>query len=169
MVGTRTSEPNLIRAASRRWIAVASAEHVRRGRSAGFMQVCHGKGGPLARIKPGDLVAYYSPTTTFGGKDRLQAFTAIGIVRTGGPYVADTDDAFRPSRRDVAWADACEAPIGPLLSALEFTAGRDNWGRRFRFGLFSVSACDFQLIATAMNADFAAIEGAASPALNAAA
>ncbi len=44
------------------WIAVASAEHVRLGRSQGFMQVCHGKAAPLRRITPGDAVAYYSPT-----------------------------------------------------------------------------------------------------------
>lgn len=31
------------------WIAVASAEHVRSGRSQGFMQVCHGKAAPLRR------------------------------------------------------------------------------------------------------------------------
>jgi hypothetical protein len=31
---------------SRNWVAVASAEHVRIGRSHGFMQVCHGKAAP---------------------------------------------------------------------------------------------------------------------------
>uniref|UniRef100_UPI0013D732E9 EVE domain-containing protein n=1 Tax=Klebsiella pneumoniae TaxID=573 RepID=UPI0013D732E9 len=65
------------------WIAVASVEHVRRGRAEGFMQVCHGKAGPLRRVRPGDRVAYYSPTATFAAKDRLQAFTAIGTVRPG--------------------------------------------------------------------------------------
>ena len=29
---------------------------------AGFMQVSHGKAAPLRRIRPGDGVAYYSPT-----------------------------------------------------------------------------------------------------------
>ncbi|MDD5576645.1 MAG: EVE domain-containing protein, partial [Acidithiobacillus sp.] len=55
---------------SRNWVAVASAEHVRIGRAAGFMQVCHGKAAPLRRIKPGDRVAYYSPTVEFGGKNK---------------------------------------------------------------------------------------------------
>jgi hypothetical protein len=36
------------------WLAVASAEHVRRGQAEGFMQVCHGKAAPLKRIQPGD-------------------------------------------------------------------------------------------------------------------
>jgi hypothetical protein len=138
---------------SRRWIAVAAAEHVRRGRAGGFMQVCHGKGDPLARIKQGDAIAYYSPTTSFGGKDRLQAFTAIGVVRDGAPYQVDMGGGFCPFRRDVTWARADEAPIKPLLDALEFTGGVSNWGQRFRSGLFSVSARDFQLIASAMNAD----------------
>jgi EVE domain len=85
------------------WIAVASAEHVRRGKSEGFIQVSHGKAAPLKRIKPGDRVVYYSPTVTLGGKDRLQAFTAIGTVKEGEPYVFDMGNGFKPYRRDVAW------------------------------------------------------------------
>jgi hypothetical protein len=81
------------------WIAVASAEHVRLGRVQGFMQVCHGKVGPLRRVSPGDGVAYYSPTLTFGGKDRLQAFTAIGTVAPGVLYQADMGGGFRPFRQ----------------------------------------------------------------------
>lgn len=60
------------------WVAVASAEHVRKGRKHGFMQVCHGKETPLRRLKPNDWIIYYSPTVTFGRKDKLQAFTAMG-------------------------------------------------------------------------------------------
>ncbi|NGN44900.1 EVE domain-containing protein [Mesorhizobium sp. CGMCC 1.15528] len=134
------------------WIAIASAEHVRRGRADGFMQVCHGKAGPLRRIAAGDGIAYYSPSVTFGGNDKLQAFTAIGRARSGDPYLFDTGCGFRPYRRDVDWLAACEAPIRPLLDALDFTAGHRNWGYQFRFGLFSVSAHDFDLIAEAMGA-----------------
>jgi hypothetical protein len=64
---------------SRNWVAVASAEHVRIGRSHGFMQVCHGKAAPLRRVQPGDRVVYYSPTFAFRGRDGLQSFTAIGV------------------------------------------------------------------------------------------
>lgn len=135
-----------------RWVAVAAAEHVRRGMREGFMQVCHGKVAALNRINPGDVVVYYSPTTTFRGKDRLQAFTAIGEVRAGGPYTFDMGAGFHPHRRDVAWAEANEAPIAPLLDTLDFTAGKPNWGYQFRFGLFRVSERDFQRVAAAMNA-----------------
>lgn len=137
---------------SEHWVAVASAEHVRRGRTEGFMQVCHGKAAPLQRIMPGDGVVYYSPTVTFGGKDRLQAFTAIGTVRGSTPYRADMGGRFHPFRRDVTWCAATEAPIQPLLDALDFTAGKRNWGYQLRFGLFSISAHDFSLIAQAMRA-----------------
>lgn len=37
------------------WIAVASAEHVRRGLAQGFMQVSHGKEAPLKRVRPGEI------------------------------------------------------------------------------------------------------------------
>lgn len=43
------------------WIGVASAEHVRRGRAEGFMQLGHGKEAPLRRLRPGDGIVYYSP------------------------------------------------------------------------------------------------------------
>ncbi|HEX5276847.1 MAG TPA: EVE domain-containing protein [Fluviicoccus sp.] len=132
------------------WIAVASAEHVRRGRAEGFMQVCHGKGGPLRRMRPGDRVAYYSPTLTFGGKDRLQAFTALGEVRPGEPYQFDMGGGFVPFRRDVDWRAAGQAPILPLLPHLELTAGKKNWGYAFRFGLVEISAADMEVIAAAM-------------------
>jgi hypothetical protein len=137
---------------NRNWIAVASAEHVRRGREAGFMQVCHGKAAPLRRIRPGDRVAYYSPTVEFRGKDKLQAFTAIGIVKVGEPYQFDMGDGFNPFRRDVAWLRAHETPILPLLGALDFSTGIRNWGYPLRFGLFSISDHDLQIIAAAMGA-----------------
>ena len=134
------------------WIAVASAEHVRIGRGAGFMQVGHGKSAPLRRIHPGDCIVYYSPAAVMGEADGLQSFTAIGVVRSGEPYQADMGGAFQPWRRDVAWARAQETAIRPLLEELEFTAGRRNWGYQLRFGLFAISAHDFAVIAEALRA-----------------
>lgn len=138
---------------SAHWIAVASAEHVRRGRTEGFMQVNHGKAAPLRRVKPGDGIVYYSPSTVLGEKDGLQAFTAVGTVREGEPYQGDMGSGFTPFRRDVEWAKASETPIKPLLDRLEFTAGKSNWGYQLRFGLFPISAGDFALIAEAMGAE----------------
>ena len=110
------------------WLAVASADHVRRGRREGFMQVSHGKAAPLRRIRPGDGIVYYSPSTVYGEKDGFRRFTAIGAVREGEPYQGDMGGGFTPSRRDVDWADASEAPIAPLLDRLELTAGKAELG-----------------------------------------
>ena len=145
------NELSSIPATARCWVAVASAEHVRRGRAEGFMQVCHGKGGPLRRVKPGDRVAYYSPTETFGGKDRLQAFTAAGVVQDAPPYQADMGGGFVPFRRDVWWFELDPAPIAPLLQGLDFTRGKTSWGYVLRLGLFEVSADDMRLIVDAMD------------------
>ncbi|RVT96655.1 EVE domain-containing protein [Rhodovarius crocodyli] len=136
----------------RAWIAVACAAHVRLGRAEGFMQVCHGKAAPLRRIAPGDLVAYYSPTESLGGGDRLQAFTALGTVRSGAPYQPAAPAGFRPWRRDVDWWPGREAPIRPLLERLSFSSGDPRWGYRLRFGLFEVTQEDARLIAGAMEA-----------------
>lgn len=138
------------------WLAVASAEHVRRGRAGGFMQVCHGKALPLRRIAAGDGVVYYSPSTVMGGKDGLRAFTAIGTVREGDPYQFDMGRGFCPFRRDVDWAASQETPIAALLGRLDFTAGR-NWGYQLRLGLCPLSEHDFWLIAEVMGADCRAI------------
>ncbi len=142
------------------WIAVASAEHARRGCAQpqqGYMQVCHGKCAPLQRVAPGDRVAYYSPAVTMGGKDKLQSFVSIGIVQSGVPYEFNVGGGFVPFRRDVVYVPAHEAPIAPLLDAFEFVEDRARWGYKFRFGMFKVSDHDMALIASAMGADAAAL------------
>ena len=137
---------------SKYWIAVASAEHARRGK-AGFMQVNHGKKGPLQRLATGDGVVYYSPTETFRGKDKLQAFTLIGRVRDDELYVGQMGEGFTPWRRNVDYAESREAPIAPLLDQLDFTRGNRNWGYQMRFGLFEITEADFRSIAGAMDAE----------------
>lgn len=128
------------------WIAVASAEHVRIGRAGGFMQVSHGKLAPLRRLLPGDRIACYSPSDDFGGKNRLQAFTAIGVVKRAEPYQADMGAGFRPFRRDVLWSEVVETPIRPLLGLLSFARDDPNWGYRLRFGLFEIPEDDMRVI-----------------------
>lgn len=142
--------------ARRNWIAVACAEHARRGCATpqqGYMQVCHGKRAPLQRMAPGDRVAYYAPTVTMGGKDTCQRFVSIGLVQPGEPYEFSMGGGFVPFRRDVAYVPAQEASILPLLDAFEFVEDRARWGYKFRFGLFQVVEADMQLIASAMQAD----------------
>ncbi|SFU74469.1 EVE domain-containing protein [Polaromonas sp. YR568] len=142
------------------WIAVASAEHARRGSAEplnGFMQVCHGKCAPLQRVSPGDLVAYYAPTQRMGGGDRLQAFVSLGVVQPGAPYALDMGDGFKAFRRDVAYVAAEEVSILPLLEQFDFVEDPQRWGYKFRFGLFDISDHDIRMIARAMRADLAAL------------
>jgi hypothetical protein len=137
------------------WIAVASADHARRGRdemTPGFMQVGHGKLAPLKRIQPGDLLTYYSPTVTLGGKEKLQSFVSFGIVESGEPYEFDMG-SFVPYRRNVRYLKAVETPIEPLLDSFEFVENRTHWGYKFRFGLFDINDHDMALIAHAMKVD----------------
>lgn len=134
------------------WLAVASADHVRIGRKAGFMQVNHGKRGPLAKVRPGDGVVYYSPSTVYRQKDGLSALTAIGFVRPGEPYQGFMGSGFTPFRRDVAWIEAEEISIRPLLDRLDLSVGKPNWGYQLRFGLIALSEHDFRLIAETMGA-----------------
>src|SRR3954467_4211008 len=100
---------------SRNWIAVASADHVRRGLAAGFMQACHGKAAPLRRLKPGDRVAYYSPTERFRGTEPLQCSTAFGILSDDVIQQVDMGGGFCPFRRAVRWVGGKPISIRPLL------------------------------------------------------
>lgn len=126
------------------WLAVASAEHVRVGRRHGFMQVNHGKRAPLKRIKPGDGVVYYSPSTKMGEKDGFQSFTAIGFVREGEPYLGEMGCG-KAYRKDVDWLDAPEQPLRPLMGWLDFTQDK-NWGYKLRFGLVEFGQSDFEFL-----------------------
>lgn len=135
------------------WIAVACAEHAHRGLAGGFMQVCHGKVAPLRRMRAGDRVAYYAPTRTMGAKEPFQSFVAMGVVQAVEPYPFDMGGGFVPHRRDVAYVDAHEAAILPLLDRFEFVENRQRWGYKFRRGLFDISDHDMHCIAQAMGVD----------------
>ena len=140
---------------TKNWIAVASADHARRGRdemAPGFMQLGHGKLAPLKRVHPGDRVAYYSPTVAMGANDGFKSFVSIGIVQPGEPYAFDMG-GFVPYRRNVKYLKSKEASILPLLDDFEFVENRAHWGYKFRFGLFTISDHDMRLIAQAMGVD----------------
>ena len=136
--------------ATRFWIGVASRDHVMRGVAGGFCQLGHGKAAPVKRLARGDWIAYYSPRTALEGGEPVQAFTAIGQIKSGEPYQADMGGGFRPIRRDVDYLTALEAPIRPLLERLSFTRSSPSWGYALRRGSFAVSAEDFLVVAEAM-------------------
>ncbi|MBL8696968.1 MAG: EVE domain-containing protein [Alphaproteobacteria bacterium] len=136
---------------ARDWIAVACAEHVARGVAGGFMQVCHGKAAPLRRLRPGDRVAYYSPTRDMGEGPRLQSFTAIGVVLDDVITQIDMGGGFRPFRRAVRFArEARPAAIAALQAAPGFALAGPGWGARLRYGLLAIDAASMDLVAAAM-------------------
>jgi len=55
------------------------------------------------------------------GGEPVQVFTVIGLVEGGEPYAYNMGGDFVPFRRSVAFLEASEAPIRPLLPRLSFT------------------------------------------------
>ncbi len=120
-----------------------------KGVAGGFCQLGHGKAAPIRRLSPGDWIIYYSPRTSMDDGEPVQAFTAIGRIKPGEPYIGNMG-SFHPTRRDVDFLKAKEAPIRPLLAELSFTRGQASWGYAFRRGSFAIDETDFRTIAKAM-------------------
>ena len=138
---------------NRFWIGVVSKAHVLKGIEGGFAQLNHGKKTPLAKMKAGDWIIYYSPRLSLESREPYQHFTAVGRVKTGEVYQYDMGNGFVPYRLKVDFASAREVPILPLLDKLSFTAGKKSWGQQFRFGHFEISESDFVLLANEMGAE----------------
>jgi hypothetical protein len=139
----------------RYWIGVVSQDHVVRAIAGGYAQVNHGKAGPLERMRAGDGFAYYSPRTSHPDGAPLQAFTALGRVRSGDIHQADEGEGFRPFRIDVDFLAAAPAPVKPLIDGLTFIRSKTHWGGAFRYGVVRVPEHDFAAIAAAMGRSFA--------------
>ena len=139
----------------RYWIGVVSKDHVDVGIAGSFTQLNHGKATPLERMRAGDGFAFYSPRTAHPKGEPLQAFTAIGRIRTGTVYQAADVADFRPFRMDVDYLSAQPAPIRPLIEQLSFIRSKTHWGAAFRYGMVRVPEADFTLIAHAMGRSFA--------------
>jgi EVE domain len=141
----------------RYWIGVASKDHVLKGIEGGFCQLCHGKSNPLKRMVEGDWIVYYSPRTAMEKGEAVQAFTAVGQILSGEPYLFDMGNGFVPHRRNVQFLAAQEAPIRSLIEDLSFIKNKQSWGYIFRFGLLEIPEPDFQRIMLAMNAQVSVI------------
>ena len=132
----------------RHFIAVASADTVAAAVAGGYVEIQRGKAGPLARLRDGDAVFYYSPRHAEGGAP-LQAFTALAIVE-GALQKADAPDA--PCRRAARYRAVQPAPIRPLIDALGFIRNKTHWGAPLRFGFLWIPAADAARIAAALDA-----------------
>ena len=109
----------------------------------GFVQLSHGKAGPLERMREGDAFAYYSPRASYPKGAPVQAFTAIGRVRGRRDLQVRMGGGIPPFRRPAGSSPASEAPIKPLLDALSFVRNKTHWGAAFRFGFLRVPEEDF--------------------------
>ncbi len=134
----------------RYWVGVASREHVLNGMSRGFAQFSHGKLAPVERLSKGDWVAYYSRKMVFGRPESCQRFTAIGEVIDDEPYQVEQAPGFKPWRRRVAYVQATEAGVLPLIPYLKFIKSKGSWAAAFRFGFFEIPRSDFARIARSM-------------------
>lgn len=135
---------------TRAWLGVVSRAHVRRGVAEGFAQVCHGRAAPLRRMKPGDYLVYYSPSTEMAGGEPLRAFTALGRVQDDQVFQFDMGGGFVPFRRRIVYEqNVREVPLATLKDRLELCAS-PNWGMALRRGHLPLSEHDFRLIAAAM-------------------
>ena len=145
------------------WVVVASRDHLERAVAGGFIQVCHGNGKLLARMRPNDNIALYASKETFGGHKSCSKFIAIGTVsgkpklsssldqnhklvdEANGVYV-DEKTGFPRMLIDYD-ANFKEVPLKePLLSVLSFIKNKKHWGMAFKMGHFKISHSDFLLI-----------------------
>ena len=133
----------------RYWLGVVSKEHVLKGVAGNFAQVCHGKKGPLSKMKKGDWLIYYSPGDKMG-ESNLKAFTAIGKISDDEIFQFKMAPNFIPFRRKVDYlVGYLELPLSTIKSRLELCK-ESSWGYKLRRGLIELSESDFDLIKKAM-------------------
>ena len=121
------------------WIGVVSKEHVLRGVEGGFCQVCHGKKGPLNRMKKGDYLLYYSPKYQLNSQEKLQAFTEVEMF-----------EGFFPFRRDVSYYQPIrDCPIEQVRLHPEW----HQYASQLRYGHFEISKDFFLYVFEQMKLD----------------
>lgn len=131
------------------WLGVVSKEHVLKGVAGNFAQVCHGKKGPLSKMKKGDWLIYYSPGDKMG-ESNLKAFTAIGKIADDKVFQFKMSPDFIPFRRKVQYlVGSLELPLSTIKSRLELCK-ESSWGYKLRRGLIELSKSDFDILKKAM-------------------
>src|SRR3954447_12745991 len=104
----------------RYWINTISRDHVQLGVEGGFTQANHGRPTTLRKLEAGDLMAFYSPRTTYPDGDPPQRFTASGRIVDDEPYQAEMTETFHPWRRRIEFWPAGEVAIQDLIADLSF-------------------------------------------------
>ncbi|ELS60231.1 protein YdcG [Bacillus inaquosorum KCTC 13429] len=115
-----------------------------------FAQLCHGKKAPLAKMKEGDWLIYYSPRDAYPDGKLLRSFTAIGKVKSGNIYPYQMAPNFIPYRLDIDYYPCDKIGFYGIKSQLEFVQETKHLGFLFRRGHFEISKNDFLTISQAM-------------------
>ena len=136
------------------WIGVVSKNNVMKGVDGGFIQLCHGKKAPLAKIRKGDWLVYYSSKEDIGDKKPYQYFTAVAEITGDFEYQFDIGYGFVPFRKDARFYKCDEADIRSLIPELSFIEDKKHWGYYFRHNYLEISRDDFITIWKAMNVQY---------------
>ena len=134
----------------RYWIGVGPEDRVAQAVADRFVQLQYGRHAPLARMQPGDGLAFYSPRESDPDGAPRRAFTAIGRIDEGPVFEVPPPPPAPIHRRGASYLDASPAPIAPLIEHLSFIRNKAHWGAAFRFGVLRVPRDDFLTIAAAM-------------------
>lgn len=127
------------------WIAVISRAHSRIAAASGFLQVCHGKAGPLRRTRAGDEVFIYRPREGMGAGEVLKRVEFRCIFDDDRIYSVEQAPGFTPFRKDVSFDEGFQGLAIHYVAGLELTAD-PHWGMLARRGFFDISAHDAQLL-----------------------
>lgn len=134
------------------WIAVISRTHARIAAESGFLQVCHGKAGPLRRTRAGDEVFIYCPRSEMGGGDVLKTVEFHCVFNNDDVYQVEQFPGFTPYRKDVVFNHHARPVLLKDVEGLTFTAD-PHWGMLARRGFFEIGQHDADLLKTAMRGE----------------
>lgn len=88
------------------WIAVISRAHARIAADSEFLQVCHGKAGPLRQTSAGDEVFIYCPRSEINAGEILKTVEFQCIFNNDDVYQVEQFPGFRPFRKDVTFIES---------------------------------------------------------------
>ena len=132
------------------FLICASKDHVLQGVKQGIAQAGHGSKDFMSKLSKGDWIVYYSSKEKFEKGKAYQKFTAIGQIMEDEPYQPDTQNKFKPYRRNVDYKICHETEIHPLIENLSFIKNKNHWGFYLISGFREIPSEDFEVIKKAM-------------------
>nr|WGD71179.1 EVE domain-containing protein [Bacillus subtilis] len=133
------------------WIGVVSEQRcIKRCLPVVLHSCAMEKKAPLAKMKEGDWLIYYSPRDAYPDGKLPRSFTAIGKVKSGNIYPYQMAPNFIPYRLDIDYYPCHKIGFYDIKSKLEFVQETKHLGFLFRRGHFEISKNDFLTIAQAM-------------------